>query len=199
MRRVALTGGIATGKSYVASRMRAAGLPVVDADVLAREAVAPGSPGLAAVVERFGPGVLASDGTLNRAVLGEQVFQDAAARRELEAIIHPDVRARIDRFFADLPPDTPAGVADIPLLFETNRAADFDAVVVAACPREMQIERVMTRDGLSRAQAEARVAAQLPIDDTVARATYVIRADGRFAETDAQVARVIDVLMTTGR
>lgn len=197
MRRVALTGGIATGKSYVAARLRAAGIPVVDADVLAREAVAPGSPGLAAVVARFGPGVLTGDGGLNRAALGEQVFQDAAARRDLEAIIHPEVRAGIDRFFAELPPQTPAAVADIPLLFETNRASDFDAVVVAACPREMQVERVMARDGLPRAQAEARVAAQLPIDDKVARATYVIRTDGTFAETDAQVARVIDALVTS--
>src|SRR5262245_59613189 len=106
MTRVALTGGIATGKSYVARRLRDAGVAVVDADRLAREAVALSSPGLAAVVERFGPDVLTRDGTLNRPGLGEIVFRDASARADLEAIIHPFVRARIAAFFEGLPPDT---------------------------------------------------------------------------------------------
>jgi dephospho-CoA kinase len=191
MRRVALTGGIATGKSYVTARLRKAGVPVVDADVLAREVVAPGSPGLTAIVHRFGPGVIRADGTLDRAALGERVFADAAARRDLEAIVHPAVRTAIDRFFSSLPPATPLAVADIPLLFETGRAGDFDTVVVVACRPETQVSRVMARDGLSRAQAEARLAAQLPIADKVARADHVIWTDGTFADTDRQVEALL--------
>lgn len=198
MRRVALTGGIATGKSYVTARLRAAGVPVVDADVLAREAVAPGTPGLAAIVARFGPAVVTPDGTLDRAALGERVFADASARRDLEAIVHPAVRAAIDDFFAKLPPATPLAVADIPLLYETGRAGEFDAVVVVACRPATQVARVMARDGLSRAQAEARVAAQWPIADKVARADHVIETDGSFAETDRQVEALLAHISADG-
>src|SRR5690606_38762974 len=108
-----------------------------------REAVAPGTPGLAAIVSRFGTGMLHPDGSLDRARLADVVFKDEAARKDLEAIVHPAVRAAIEAFFAALPPGTPIGVADIPLLYETGREGEFDAVVVAACPREMQVARVM--------------------------------------------------------
>jgi dephospho-CoA kinase len=191
MRRIGLTGGIATGKSYVASRMREAGVPVVDADVLAREAVAPGSEGLAAVVARFGAGVLAADGGLDRRALAAVVFRDAAARRDLEAIVHPRVRAATDAFFAALPPATPVAVADIPLLFEAGRQRDFDEVVVVACDPRTQLDRVMARDGVAREDAERRLAAQWPIADKVARADHVIRTDGTFADTDAQVEALV--------
>ncbi|MEW6320773.1 MAG: dephospho-CoA kinase [Acidobacteriota bacterium] len=194
MTRVALTGGIATGKSYVARRLAAAGVPVVDADVLAREAVAPGTPGLAAVVARFGPAVLAPDGTLDRKAVAAVVFDDAAARRDLEAIIHPAVRAGIERFFGALPPATPLAVADIPLLYETGRARDFDAVIVAACPRSVQVSRVMARDGASLEEAEQRLAAQWPIEDKVARADFVIDTTGSHEETDRQVLAVLRTL-----
>jgi dephospho-CoA kinase len=191
MRRIGLTGGIATGKSYVASRMREAGVSVVDADVLAREAVAPGSEGLAAVVARFGAGVLAADGGLDRQALAAVVFRDAAARRDLEAIVHPRVRAATDAFFAALPPATPVAVADIPLLFEAGRQRDFDEVVVVACDPRTQLDRVMARDGVAREDAERRLAAQWPIADKVARADHVIRTDGTFADTDAQVEALV--------
>jgi dephospho-CoA kinase len=195
MRRIALTGGIATGKSHIARRFVAAGVPVVDADVAAREVVAPGSPGLAAIAARFGPGVLQADGSLDRARLGDVVFRDAAARRDLEAIIHPAVRERIREFFSGLPAATAFAVADIPLLFETGREREFDIVIVAACEPETQIARVMARDRLSRADAERRLAAQLPIADKVRRADYVIRTDGTFADTDeatdALIARLV--------
>ena len=187
MRRVALTGGIATGKSYVTLRLLRAGVPVVDADVAARHAVAPGSPGLAAVVDRFGGDVLTADRRLDRAKLGALVFADPRARRDLEAIIHPLVRAQFEQFFDRLPPDTPFAVADIPLLYETGREADFDVVVVVAATPDTQIARVMARDGLSREDAERRLAAQWPIDKKVALADEVIRTDGTFDETDAQV------------
>jgi dephospho-CoA kinase len=189
-----LTGGIATGKTHVLSRIREAGVPVVDADVLAREAVGSGSAGLAAVVERFGQRVLTSDGRLDRALLGDLVFRDEAARRDLENIIHPVVRRGIAEFFERLPADTPFAVADIPLLYETHRERHFDKVVVVACAPATQAERVMARDGLGREDAERRIAAQLPIEEKVRRADYVIRTDGTFAETDAQVARVLRVL-----
>jgi dephospho-CoA kinase len=194
MLRAALTGGIGTGKSYVASRLRAAGVPVVDADVVAREVVAPGKAAMTAIVRRFGETVLSSDGGLDRARLGDIVFRDEAARRDLEAIVHPTVRAEIERFFASLPADTPLGIADIPLLYETGRDADFDVVIVAACSRETQLARVMKRDGLSRDAAERRLAAQWPTERKAQRADFVIRTDGSHAETDAQVDAVLSQL-----
>jgi dephospho-CoA kinase len=194
MVRIALTGGIATGKSHVANRLRAAGVPIVDADVIAREVVAPGTPGLAAVVARFGPGILTPDGVLDRSRLGSIVFRDQRARRDLEAIVHPVVRQRIDEFFDRLPADTPFAVADIPLLYETGREDRFDKVIVVACTRARQVERVVARDGLTREEAERRVASQLPIDDKMKKADYVIRTDGTHAETDAQVAELLSLL-----
>jgi dephospho-CoA kinase len=191
MIRIALTGGIATGKSHVTDRLRAAGIAVVDADVLSREVVAPGTPGLAAIVERFGAEFVMADGLLDRARLGALVFRDDAARRDLEAIVHPAVRRGIEAFFSSLPTATAFAVADIPLLYETRRERYFDKVIVVACAPALQTDRVMARDGLSRADAERRVAAQLPIEEKVRRADFVIRTDGTFAETDAQVVRLL--------
>lgn len=194
MRRIGLTGGIATGKSHVVSRIRDAGIPVVDADVLARQAVAAGSAGLAAVVTRFGEDILNADGTLDRARLGALIFRDEAARRDLENIVHPFVRRGIADFFDDLPAGTPFAVADIPLLYETHQERRFDKVIVVACPRATQIERVMSRDKLSREEAERRVAAQFPIEEKVRRADYVIHTAGTFADTAAQVDALIEAL-----
>ena len=183
MLRVALTGGIGTGKSDVAERFRAAGVPVVDADHLARDVVAPGTAALAAIADRFGPDVIEEDGALRRTELAALVFADPSA-----------VRRGIDAFFAALLPGTPFGVADIPLLFETGRAADFDVVVVAACPPEMQVARVMARDGTTEAAVRQRMAAQWPIEEKVLRATYVVDTSGSFLETDAAVACVVEAL-----
>jgi dephospho-CoA kinase len=194
MLRIALTGGIGTGKSYVANRLAEAGVPVVDADQLAHEAVAPGSPALAAIAERFGPHLLTEDGALRRTDLAAVVFADVQARRSLEAIVHPAVRRGIDAFFAGLPPSTGFAVADIPLLYETRRQGDFDAVVVAACSPELQVTRVMARDGLTEAAVRQRIAAQMPIEEKVKRADYVIDTSGSFAETDAAVIRVLEAL-----
>jgi dephospho-CoA kinase len=191
MRRIGLTGGIATGKSYVVARMREAGVRVIDADVLAREAVAPGSEGLAAVVKRFGGDILTPEGSLDRARLGDIVFQDLAARRDLETIVHPFVRTRIGAFFRELPEGVPFAVADIPLLYETGAQGQFDKVIVVACARETQVQRIMARDGLPRVEAERRLAAQLPIAAKIARADRVITTDGSKAETDAQVTNLV--------
>jgi dephospho-CoA kinase len=184
MRRVALTGGIATGKSTVAATLRALQVPVVDADVLAREAVAPGTEGLRLVAERFGAGVVGADGALDRAGLGRLVFADVAARRALEQIVHPRVRAAVAAFFAAAA--APAAVAEIPLVYESGRAADFDAVVVVACHPHEQLRRLMARDGMSEAEARARIAAQWPIEDKARLADRVILAEGGLAATARQ-------------
>jgi dephospho-CoA kinase len=187
MKRLALTGGIATGKSHVRARFAALGVPTIDSDVLAREVVKPGTPQLAAVVERFGPAILEASGRLDRRALGAIVFADAAARHDLEAILHPAIRAATEHWFASLAGDRPFAIADIPLLYEVHRERDFDAVIVAACAPEAQLARLMRRDDLDEAAARQRIAAQLPIADKVARADYVITTDGPVAETERQV------------
>jgi dephospho-CoA kinase len=188
---VALTGGIATGKSYVANRLREAGVPLVDADVLSREVVAPGTPGLAAVRKRFGPDAVRRDGTMDRVRVGQIVFKDKRARLDLEAIIHPAVQKAINQFFDALPNRTPFAVADVPLLYETGRDKEFNTVIVVACPREMQLQRLMERNKLSKEDAERRLNAQLPIDQKIKKATHVIRTDGTFDDTNAQVDQLI--------
>ena len=191
VRRVALTGGIATGKSHVRARFEALGVPTIDSDVLARKAVAPGTSGLAAVVTRFGQGVLHSDGTLARETLAKIAFADPEARMALEAIIHPNVRRAIEEWFAALDADRyPYAIADIPLLYEVGRAPDFNAVIVAACDPDTQVRRVMKRDGVSEVDARQRIAAQLPIDQKVCRADYVVRTDGTYEDTNRQVGAV---------
>jgi len=192
VRRIALTGGIATGKSYVRARFEALGVPTLDSDVLARQAVAPGTPGLVAVINRFGQDVLDATSSLDRRKLSAIVFSDPAARRDLEAIIHPAVREETERWFASLEAHGHAfGIADIPLLYEVGRHVDFDAVIVAACDPETQVRRVMSRDHITEAEARQRLAAQLPIDEKVRRADHVIRTEGTVAETDRQVVEVL--------
>ena len=198
MKRVALTGGIATGKSHVRGVLERLGVPTIDADALARDALAPGTAGLAAVVGRFGPGVLGPDGALDRHALAGIVFTDASARRDLEAIVHPAVRAATDAFFAALEGSAHGfAVADIPLLYEVGRDTDFDLVIVAAVDPDVQVTRVMARDGLTEADARRRMAAQLPIAEKVKRADYVIETGGTFEETDAQVRAVVAAIRAT--
>ena len=195
VRRIALTGGIATGKSWVRARFEDLGVRAIDADVLAREAVAVGTPGLAAVVRRFGADILLPSGALDRPKLAGVIFADADARHDLEAIIHPAVRRATDEWFALLDPRShPWALADIPLLYETGRDRDFDAVIVVACDPETQVRRLIERDGLSQPEARQRLAAQLPIADKVAKADYVIRTDGTLDETDERVRTLWRVL-----
>jgi dephospho-CoA kinase len=190
----ALTGGIATGKSYCLSRFAQLGAEVIDADLLARAAVALGTPGLALVVERFGPSVLLRDGSLNRPALGRIVFSDRAARADLEAIVHPVVKSEITRWLDTLPSDTRVAIADIPLFFETGRRYNFDRVIVCACDPDEQLRRVMARDRLSEADARARIAAQMPLADKIAQADFVVKTDGPFEETDRSVDDVYRLL-----
>jgi dephospho-CoA kinase len=198
MLRVALTGGIATGKSYCLARFASQGVPTIDADMLSREAVAPGTPGLASIAERFGTGVLSADGALDRPALGRIVFGDHKARAALEAIVHPEVYRRIREWFANLPAPTRIAIADIPLVFETGHNHDFDEVIVAACDPDEQVRRIMARDNLTDAEARARIAAQWPIEEKVKRADHVIWTDRGFAETDRQVAEAYDSLLQAG-
>jgi dephospho-CoA kinase len=196
MVRVGLTGGIATGKSYCRERFARLGAETIDADVLAREVVARGKPGFDAVVRRFGSSVLTEAGDLDRPALGRVVFSDESARRDLEAIIHPEVYRAIREWTSALSrrsePDVVA-IADIPLLFETNREDDFEVVVVAACTRERQAERLAER-GLSKEEAERRIAAQMPIEEKARRGAHVIDTSGTFDDTDVQVERLWRVL-----
>jgi dephospho-CoA kinase len=186
--RVALTGGIATGKSTCLRRFAELGARTIDADVIAREVVLPGRRALAAIVSRFGTGILGPDGTLDRSALGRVVFHDAEARADLERIIHPEVFAAIERWFEELVAQTPesapiVAIADIPLLYETDQAHRFDWVIVSACDRDQQLDRLMARNGLSRDEAQTRIDAQLSIDEKRARADLVVDTSGTMAET----------------
>ena len=194
MVRVALTGGIATGKSAVVHLLAARHIPTIDADTVAREVVKPGSPGLRQVVARFGESVLDAHGGLDRRALAAQVFHDPLKRRDLERIVHPAVYAEISGWIGGLPSATPFAVADIPLLFETGHEGDFDQVVVVACPPDEQLRRVIARDGISDTEARARLAAQWPIADKVALADHVIWTTGSRQETEQQVDQLVSTL-----
>jgi len=196
--RVALTGGIATGKSYCLAKFASLGVPTIDADRLAHSAVDPGSAALASVARRFGSGLLQPDGRLDRAALARLVFADASARRDLEQIIHPVVYAGIESWFSTLT-GKPFGVADVPLLFETGRDADFDRVIVTTCSPEQQLERLKTRGGLSEAEARQRLAAQLPLAEKVRRAAHVIDTSGTFEETDRQIDQIVSSISAMRR
>ncbi len=199
MLKVALTGGIATGKSYVLDRLQGRGVPCLDADVLAHGVMAPGTEATQAIAERFGD-VLDAAGAVDRRKLGPIVFTDDAARRELEALVHPAVYRAIAaglRAFERLG-DSPFAVVAIPLLYETGHAGEFGKVVATWCSPTVQVQRLLDR-GLSAEAARQRIDAQLPADDKARRADYVIRTDGTFAETDEQVDRVVDALAADGR
>jgi dephospho-CoA kinase len=191
MLKVALTGGIATGKTYVLDRFRRLGVPCLDADELVHGVEAAGTEATAAIAARFGAGVLAADGSVNRAKLGPIVFADPTARRELEAIVHPAVFRAIAAGVRaiELTGTHAFAVVDVPLLFETGANERFDRVIVTACPPDLQIARLKER-GLSEAAVRQRLAAQWPTDEKVARADFVVMTDGTYAETDRQVDEV---------
>lgn len=189
MMRVALTGGIATGKSYVLEQFRRLGVPCLDADQFAHGVTAAGTEATAALAARFGPGILAADGAVDRRTLAPIVFADPDARRDLEAIVHPAVYRAIAaglRAF-ELVGHYAIGIVDVPLLYETGHEGEFDRVIATICPPEMQIARLIER-GLSLEQARQRLAAQWPAAEKAARADIVITTGGAFADTDRQVA-----------
>ncbi|SDS10088.1 dephospho-CoA kinase [Friedmanniella luteola] len=185
MLRVGLTGGIASGKSTVAAELARRGAVLVDADALAREVVEPGTPGLDAVVHRFGPEVLDGE-RLDRAALGRRVFADAEARRDLERIIHPRVRARAAQLEAAADADAVV-VHVIPLLVETGQADDFDLCVVVDLEPDTQLRRLRERNGLTAEEARARVEAQASRAERLAAADWVIDNEGSPADLRRQV------------
>jgi dephospho-CoA kinase len=188
-----LTGGLASGKSTVAARFRARGLPVIDADVLAREVVQKGTPGLAAVVEAFGAGVLLPDGALDRSKLAERVFGDPADRRRLNAIVHPLVAAAAMARAAELAAKGERlACYEAALLVENGLADALRPLVVVAVPDDVQVARATARDGSTADQARARIAAQLPLAEKVAAADYVIDNRGTREETERRADEVLD-------
>lgn len=190
---VGLTGGIASGKTTVAEALRREGAAIIDTDEIAREVTAPGSPALDEIVEAFGRDMVSSGGTLDRRRLGSLVFCQAQARRRLEEITHPRIRAEMIRRLDELrrQPQPPAvAVVVIPLLYESGSERDVDVVVVVTAPPEEQVRRLMTRDGLSRDEAQARVSAQMPTQEKAQRADFVIDASGSIEETQSEAAKL---------
>ena len=191
--KVGLTGGVAAGKSTVSAMLAELGAVIIDADVLAREVVARGTPGLVAVVAEFGTELLTPDGDLDRAAMGSLVFADAGARKRLEAIVHPLVFERIVELESQTPDDAVV-VHDIPLLAESGRAATFDAVLVVHAPAELQVARMTQDRGWTREEAEARIAAQASAEDRMALATHVIDNTGSTDELRRRVEAVYAAL-----
>jgi len=195
--RVGLTGGIGSGKSEVSRRLAAHGAVIIDADVAAREVVAPGTPGLARVAEAFGAGVLGPDGGLDRERLGAIVFRDPALRAKLNAIIHPLVAEWMraaERAAAAEAPDDLIVVHDVPLLAEGGREGGYDVVIVVDLPPELQVERLVSQRGMAPDQARARMAAQASGDQRLAIAGLVIDNSGSLDDLDRRVAEVWDDL-----
>lgn len=187
---IGLTGGIASGKSAVSELLQERGAVIIDADVLAREVVEPGTRGLALVVQRFGDRILTPDGHLDRPALGEIVFADPAGRRALEQILHPAIRQRAAELEAEAPPDAVV-VHVIPLLIETGQQDRFDRVVVVDVSPQTQLERLLARDGsLSEGAARARIKAQADRETRLAAADVVISNDGAVSDLVAQVDRL---------
>jgi dephospho-CoA kinase len=192
MRVIGLTGGIASGKSTVADILSSYGIPVIDADLLAREAVLPGSSGLRQIVEAFGVAVLQEDGSLDRKILAEKIFSDSAARRILESILHPAIKElaqkRLDELKLEM---APVAFYMAPLLVEAGVTDRVDEIWVVNIDRETQLERIQTRDSLSRSDAEKRLAAQMPMDEKAAYGRVVISNCGNVQELKERVVAVL--------
>lgn len=191
MKVIGLTGGIASGKSFVAGILRELGAIVIDADAIAREVVEPGTEAWREIVEAFGEEFLLPSGHLDRKKLARKIFQDPAARETLEAITHPRIRKRM---FEEVERQRSIGdscrrviVLDIPLLFETGRPPGLDGVIVVYADEEVLLERLIARDGIPREEAELRLRAQMPLREKVRLADWVIDNNGSPEATRAQV------------
>jgi dephospho-CoA kinase len=188
---IGLTGGIACGKSTVASMLVSLGAILIDADQLAREVVMPGRPALQQIVERFGPEVMLPDGTLHRKALGALIFNEPVARKDLEAITHPFIRQTMwDQMHQaeEAYPDKLV-VVDVPLLYESKLQDHYEQVMVIYVPERVQLQRLIERDGLSLEAAEQRLQAQMPIEQKKRLADIVIDNSGSLADTDKQIQK----------
>ena len=200
MIKVALTGNVASGKSTVARIWEEAGVPVIRADDLAREVVAPGTGGLAAVVEAFGPEVLAPDGSLDRDLMRERVFRDQDARRLLEELLHPRIRACRDQEIRRLREvGHPLVVAEIPLLFETGTEGEYEVVVIVDAPEEERLRRLATDRALSPGQARRIMAAQMPAAGKRERAHFVLDNDSTLEDLEVRARALLDLLRARAR
>jgi dephospho-CoA kinase len=187
---VGLTGGIGTGKSTVARMLEKRGAVVFDADVLARQAVAPGTPGFDQVVERFGPNVLAPGGGLDREALASIVFSDPAARRDLEGIVHPEVRRMFAEGCEEYRDSDRVVVFSAPLLVETGMHTAFDLLIVVSAPVATQIERLMRGRGMAERNVQARIAAQLPLEAKAEVADILVDNEGTLEDLERRVELV---------
>jgi dephospho-CoA kinase len=191
-----LTGGIASGKSTVSAFFQKAGAKIIDADSIARQVVAPGLPAWKAIQSAFGDDVILSDGAIDRVLLGELVFSDRRLRRQLEGIIHPHVRLQINRELIWLRRTTPKAVViqDIPLLLETGMTEGLAEIIVVYAPPELQLKRLMLRDGIDLNAARARLDAQMPMAEKRRRATIVIDNSGALPATRQQAIKIYEDL-----
>ncbi|MFP7493340.1 dephospho-CoA kinase [Terribacillus saccharophilus] len=188
---IGLTGGIASGKSTVSNLFRDCNIPVVDADIVAREVVEPGEPALAAIVEAFGSDVLLVDGSLDRPKLGSIIFRDPKKREQLNTIVHPVVRERMTADRDRLLTQHPAVVLDIPLLFEGDQLHLVDKIVVVTVDPQVQLERLMIRNDLTEQAALDRINSQMPLSEKAARADAVIDNNGSKAQTKVQLEKLL--------
>jgi dephospho-CoA kinase len=199
MKLLGLTGGIGMGKSVALAFLAEQGLPTADTDVLARQAVEPGQPALEEIRADFGPSVLDPAGQVRRSVLADLVFADASARRRLEAILHPRIRAAWkDRVETWKQGGHPACVVAIPLLFETNAQAEFDAIVCAACSEATQRQRLLSR-GWNEVEIRRRIQSQWPVTDKISRSNYVLWTEGSLAAHREQLDRIMQSFQAGGR
>jgi dephospho-CoA kinase len=188
---IGLPGGIASGKSTVASMLRELGAPIVDADLIARQVVEPGQPALAEIADRFGADVLDADGRLDRKAMGERVFSDPIARAALNAIVHPRIAIASRAALAELAAaGNPVALYDAALLVENQIHRGLDGLIVVSAPAAAQIERLCERDSIDESAARARLAAQLPLADKLAVADWVVDNGGSLEQTRAQVEAV---------
>ena len=193
---IGLTGGLASGKSLVARIFKSLGCALIDTDAIARDVVVPGTEGWQAVVKEFGPQILAENNTIDRPKLANIIFTDAGRRQILNSILHPLIISSVRQQLAEIGDREPDAlvVVDVPLLIECGLQDDFDEVIVVWTPRETQINRLMERDGLAEAEARQRLAAQLPLDQKRAYATFVVENDADHEKTEAQVRNIFSAL-----
>ncbi|MFC2948624.1 dephospho-CoA kinase [Virgibacillus sediminis] len=195
---IGLTGSIATGKSTVSKMLKELDIPVIDADIIAREVVEPGEPAYNKIKEAFGSEVFQEDHSLDRQKLGALVFTDDNKRKKLNAIVHPAVRERmLEQKRSYLESGAPCIVLDIPLLFESNLSHMADAIVVVYADEEVQKQRLKERNGFTEEEASQRIAAQMPVKEKADRADYVINNNGSKADTCRQVKRLLEQLNIT--
>lgn len=190
---IGLTGSIASGKSTVSKMLRERGFPIVDADLVARFVVEPGQPALEKIRQEFGDGVILEDGTMDRAAVGERIFNDPSERKKLNDIVHPAIRQEMlrqrDRHFEN---GARTVVMDIPLLFESRLQHYADKILVVSVSEETQLKRMMERDGFTEKEARARISSQLPISEKERGADAVIYNNGTIEESEKQLEQILD-------